>query len=155
MKHSSLVSSFNHLLLHFTVDLVVNIWLAILNQKQSSSHGDILDHRLPPNSYNYIQCLLNTTITQGNLISDFHWAFDVNENNKTYEINSVTHNIGRILKGTTIVRSNERYGSVAYFKGDDSGIIIDNVTSYCYLNAGLCSNGLAFSFWINWERWKK
>ena len=93
------------------------------------------------NDVNFINVL-------GSTVPDLHWTFDVNENNETYEVNSVTENVGRILSGTKIVTSNERYGSVAYFDGRHSGIAVDNLTSSCFLNASTCKQGLAFSFWI-------
>ena len=92
-------------------------------------------------------------IDLGNLVPDLHWTFDVDESDKTYEVNSVNENVGRILSGTNIVPGHGRYGSVAYFDGGDSGIFINNLTSSCFLNPRLCKQGLAFSFWINWEQW--
>ena len=91
---------------------------------------------------------INLINVVGSAVPDLHWAFDFNENNKTYEVNSVTENVGQILHDTQIVPSNERYGSVAYFDGRHSGIVIDKLTSSCFLNASTCKHGLTFSFWI-------
>ena len=100
----------------------------------------------------YVVLTANSCVS-GSLVPDFHWTFDVDENKNTYEVKSVTQNVGSMLSGTTAVPSNDRYGSVAYFNGKDSGIIIDNVTSSCFMNPGLCTKGLSFSFWINWQKW--
>eukprot|EP00112_Aurelia_sp_Birch-Aquarium-sp1_P002681 Seg13.2 transcript_id=Seg13.2/GoldUCD/mRNA.D3Y31 product="hypothetical protein" protein_id=Seg13.2/GoldUCD/D3Y31 len=92
--------------------------------------------------------------SSGQVVPDFHWPFDHNILGDTYEVNSVTENVGRILNGSEIVGSEERYGSVAHFRGvDDPGIIIDNITSTCFLDPGSCSTGLSFGFWINWKEW--
>ena len=88
----------------------------------------------------------------GNFVPDYQWTFDADENKNIYEVNSVTENVGLLMEGTKIVPSNERFGSVAQFNGVDSGIIIDNITSICFLNPALCTQGLSFSFWINWEK---
>ena len=93
------------------------------------------------------------TTKPGNFVPDFHWTFDVDDNRNTYEVKSAIQNVGRMRNGTTVVPSNERYGSVAHFNGEFSGIIIDNVTSSCFMNPGLCTQGLSFSFWINWQKW--
>lgn len=89
------------------------------------------------------------TFFPGDLAPDLHWTFDVSENQKTHEVNSPTANVGRMLNGTKIIISNERFGSVAYFSGENSQIIIDNLTSSCFLSPSLCGQGLSFSFWIN------
>jgi len=99
-------------------------------------------------------CLLwQSHFASASLVPNLHWTFDVDENKNTYEMRSVTQNVGNMLSGTTALPSNERYGSVAHFNGKDSGIIIDNVTSSCFIDPGVCIQGLSFSFWINWQKW--
>ena len=100
-------------------------------------------------------CVVLTTVFRisASLVPNLHWTFDVDENKNTYEMRSVTQNVGNMLSGTTALPSNERYGSVAHFNGKDSGIIIDNVTSSCFIDPGICTQGLSFSFWINWQKW--
>lgn len=84
----------------------------------------------------------------GSIVPDFHWTFDVSYAQEIFEVSSATDNVGALFNGTMIDGDSERYGSVAYFDGVNSGIFINNLTSSCFLDPGLCEEGLTFSFWL-------
>ena len=66
------------------------------------------------------------------------------------EANSPTNNRGFLLQGTDIVQ--DSYWNGVKFKGNLSGIIIDNVTDTCFLVPQNCTTGLSISFHVKWPR---
>ena len=83
---------------------------------------------------------------------DLHWKLDQGTSDGyVQEANSTDQNRGYLLQGTRILRTETWIA--AYFNGNKSGIIFDNITSRCILSPQSCKVGLSISFHIRWQNW--
>eukprot|EP00112_Aurelia_sp_Birch-Aquarium-sp1_P006975 Seg1762.1 transcript_id=Seg1762.1/GoldUCD/mRNA.D3Y31 product="hypothetical protein" protein_id=Seg1762.1/GoldUCD/D3Y31 len=91
-------------------------------------------------------------IAQGVAKPDLHWKLDQGTSDGyVKEENSTDQNRGYLLHGTRILRTETWI--TAYFNGNKSGIIFDNITNECILSPQSCKAGLSISFHIRWQNW--
>lgn len=102
-------------------------------------------------------------VSNNELDADFVWDFENTDNNKVfvaekpanndsaYNIDR-TRNFGELLQGTTLEWDGVLRSKVAYFSGNNSGVLFQNLTVPCLsdVNMSTCTNGFSISFWIKW-----
>ena len=97
-----------------------------------------------------LNALFKILLVLGELVPTLHWKFnEKSADGFVEEANSTIFNRGYALPGTKIERRG--HWIVANFKGNRSGILIDNATNTCFLSPQNCQAGLSVSFHVKWR----
>ncbi len=81
------------------------------------------------------------------------WNFNSNPENGFIKEARLNNSVGYLLPGTSIQRNANMSSRVIHFNGNNSGLVIDNITMDCFAEPVSCKKGLSLSFWLNMVEW--